>query len=68
MANHSRLRSAAGTNYELPAIRHKIGERAFLYAEPASWNSLPNELGSIADIQTCTEDIFIQACIQHVAL
>ena len=35
--------SSASTNYELPALHHKIGERAFSYAGPASWNSLPNE-------------------------
>ena len=47
-ANRSRLRCAAGINYELSVIRQKIAERAFSYAGPASWNSLPNELWSIA--------------------
>ena len=52
MPNRSVLRSSAGTNYDLPAIRHKIGKRAFSYAGPAAWNSLPNELRSIGDTQT----------------
>ena len=36
LPNCSRLRSSASTNYELPALHHKIEEQAFLYAGPAS--------------------------------
>ena len=39
-----RLRSADITNYVQPRIRTKFGERAFSYAGPAAWNSLPDEL------------------------
>ena len=35
-----RLRSAVSTDYVLPRLRTKFGERAF-YAGPVAWNSLP---------------------------
>ena len=35
-AGRGRLRSAASNRYEIPAIHHKIGERAFWYAGPAA--------------------------------
>ena len=52
MPNHGRLRSSANSKYELPALRLKIGERAFSYFGPVFWNSLPSELTSIMDTQT----------------
>ena len=61
LPNCSRLRSSASTNYELPALHHKIGERAFSYVGSASWNSLPNELRSISDttkFKTCLKTSF----------
>ena len=56
LPNRSRPCSSVSTNYELPTLHHKIWERAFSYASPASWNSLPNELRSISDttkFKTC---------------
>ena len=47
-----RLRSAASNRYEIPAIHHKIGERAFSYAGPVAWNSLPATLTNLSDTQT----------------
>ena len=47
-----RLRSSASTRYELPALRRKIGERAFWYSGPASWNSLPSDITSIMNTPT----------------
>ena len=35
------LRSAVSTDYILPRLRTKFGERAFSYAGPVAWNSLP---------------------------
>ena len=52
MPNRGRLRSSASRKYELPALRLKIGERAFSYSGPAYWKSLPSELTSITDTQT----------------
>ena len=52
MPNRGRLRSSASSKYELPAIRLKIGKRAFSYTGPTYWNSLPSELTSITDTQT----------------
>ena len=50
--NRGWLRSSASNKYELPALRLKIGERAFSYSGHAFWNSLPSELTSIMDTQT----------------
>ena len=50
--NHERLHSSASSKYELPALRGKIGERAFSYSGPSFWNSLPRELTSIMDTRT----------------
>ena len=36
-----RLRSATGTNYCVPRMRTKFGDRAFSVAGPVVWNSLP---------------------------
>ena len=49
MANRSRLRSSIRSDYELPVIRHKLGERAFSHAGPAAWNGLPTGIRSITD-------------------
>jgi len=35
------LRSASHFLYQKPALKTKFGERAFSYAGPAAWNSLP---------------------------
>jgi hypothetical protein len=43
----SGLRSAATTNYILPRLRTKFGERAFSHAGPATWNALPPDLCDI---------------------
>lgn len=46
----SDLRSLSNTaSYVTPHLRTKFGERAFSYAGPASWNSLPAELRSVSD-------------------
>ena len=52
LPNRNRLRSSASTRYELPALRRKIGECAFSYSGPASWNSLPSDITSIMDTPT----------------
>ena len=52
MTNRNRLRSSASTRYELPALPRKIGERAFSYSGPTSWNSLPSDITSIMDTPT----------------
>jgi len=45
----SGLRSADSTNYTIPRLRTKFGERAFSYAGPAAWNSLPADLRVIQE-------------------
>jgi len=37
-ATRSSLRSENTTNYSLPRLQTKFGERAFSYAGPAAWN------------------------------
>jgi hypothetical protein len=46
-STRSGLRSAATTNYILPRLRTKFGERAFSHAGPAAWNALPSDLRNI---------------------
>jgi hypothetical protein len=38
------LRSASTSNYVLPRLHTKFGERAFSYAGPRAWNSLPDSV------------------------
>jgi len=38
-----RLRSTSSTDFSLPQLRTKFGERAFSHAGPAAWNSMPEE-------------------------
>jgi len=46
----SGLRSLSETDsYTTPRLRTKLGERAFSFSGPASWNSLPAELRTISD-------------------
>ena len=40
----SGLRSSSTNNYILPRLQSRLGERAFSYAGPLSWNSLPTDL------------------------
>ena len=43
-ATRSGLCSAKTTNYHLPRLRTKFGERAFSYSGPAAWNKLPQDI------------------------
>jgi len=49
-ASRSKLRSANSTLYVTLQLRIRFGERAYLYAGPASWNSLPAEIRDNADL------------------
>ena len=39
-----RLRPTSTTDFSLPQLRTKFGERAFSHAGPAAWNSLPEHI------------------------
>ena len=39
LPGRDRLRSAGGNRFELPAIHHKFGERAFSHSGPAAWRN-----------------------------
>jgi len=46
----SDLRSSSDTtSYTIPHLMTKFGERAFSFAGPVTWNSLPAQLRSISD-------------------
>jgi len=38
------LRSSSSSDFSLPQLRTKFEERAFTYASPSAWNSLPKDL------------------------
>ena len=37
-------------DYSLPRLRTKFGERAFSHAGPATWNALPDNIRTVADL------------------
>jgi len=45
-----RLRSSSSTDYVLPRLRTKFGERAFSHAGPSAWNRLPEDIRAEPDI------------------
>ena len=50
LPGHSRLRSAAAGQYDVPFTRTQFGRRALFVAASTEWNNLPANLRSIADI------------------
>jgi hypothetical protein len=44
------LRSASTLDFTTPRLRSKFGERAFSFAGPHAWNSLPSEIRSAENI------------------
>ena len=46
-----RLRSTSWTDFSLPQLRTKFGERAFSHAGPAAWNSMPEHIRAEPDIR-----------------
>ena len=43
------LPSSSSSDFSLPRLRTKLGERAFTYASPSAWNSLPKDLRAVTD-------------------
>ena len=43
------LRSSSTTNFAMPQLRTKCGERAFSHAGPAAWNALPEDMRAVSD-------------------
>ena len=41
--------SSSSLDFSLPRLRTKFGERAFTYAGPSAWNSLPKDLRAVTD-------------------
>ena len=40
---------SAGNRFELPAVHHKFGERAFSHVGPEAWNNLPPHIPTTFD-------------------
>jgi hypothetical protein len=60
------LRSAATTNYVIPKLRTKFGERTFSYAGPAAWNALPADQREQSVLSTFKKQLKTRpVCIQH---
>ena len=51
-SSRSGLRSAKSSSFVTPQLRTKFGERAFSFAGPAAWNSLPAEMRDTDDPTT----------------
>ena len=49
VSSRSRLRSSSSDRYEQPRTRLKLDQRAFSYAAPAAWNSLPQTLQQMSN-------------------
>jgi len=45
-----RFRSSSSTDYVLPRLHTKFGERAFSYAGQSAWNRLPEDIRAESDI------------------
>ena len=45
----TRLRSTSTTDFSLPRLHTKFGERSFSHAGPSAWNDLPEDLRAVAD-------------------
>jgi len=43
------LRSASSSDYSLPRLHTKFGERAFSHAGPAAWKALPEDIRANQD-------------------
>ena len=43
------LRYSSTTNFAMPRLRTKCGERAFSHAGPAAWNALPEDMRAVSD-------------------
>jgi len=52
MSSGQALRSANSQRYEIRRTKLKFGERAFSFAGPTAWNSLPSDLQKQSDIKT----------------
>ena len=52
LPGRDRLCSAAGNRFELPAIHHKFGERAFSHAGPAAWSNLSPHITATINTDT----------------
>ena len=62
LPGRDRLRCAVGNRFELPAIQHKFGERAFSHAGQAAWNNVPPHITATMDTTSLKTHLFKLAC------
>ena len=43
------LRSSSTTNFAIPQLRTKCGERVFSHAGPAAWNAVLEDMRAVSD-------------------
>jgi len=43
------LRSSSTTNFAMPQLRTKCGQRTFSHAGPAAWHALPEDMRAVSD-------------------
>jgi len=55
------LRSATHLSYRKPALASKFSKRAFSYAGPAAWNSLPDHINT-ASFKRQLKTFLFSAC------
>ena len=66
LPGRERLRSANSFRYETPKLKLKFGERAFSYARPKAWNSLPSNLQELMNTYTFNPLLHSVTNWQHV--
>ena len=70
VSSRSRLQSGSSLSYEKPRTRLSFGRRAFSYAAPAAWNSLPPALHQLTDTEVfkrrLKSELFQQAFITSI--
>jgi len=55
LSSRQALRSAISQRYEVPRTKPKFRERAFSFAGPSAWNSLPSDHQKQSDTKTLTK-------------
>ena len=63
LSGRERLRSANSLRYETPKLKLKFGERAYSYAGPKAWNSLPSNLQELMNTDTLKKNNWKLTCL-----
>ena len=58
------LQSSSTTNFAMPQLRTKCGERAFSHAGPAAWNALQENMRAVSDFVLCRKQSSSTLCFR----